>query len=447
MQRHNRRILVSLICAAQLGFLLGGVIWFTGRLARQLDLQAQQHALEGLRDLVDHVAAHLATLGLCDLSPESAEHQRLAQFLETADPSRETAFCLVRPGAGEVCGAESLIQTLALTDATARFAHSGATLHSVVDASGYIAMRALPEMNAVLIARQIPRSSEGLSAQTARGVRQAGMFGAILLAGFSALATLAITNRYESKLVHINQNLELLVERRSHALRKTRDAVIFGLAKLAESRDDDTGEHLDRIRVYTRILAEELAALDPTLTNEFISTLGVASSLHDIGKVGVPDAVLLKEGPLTPREREIIEYHPLIGGDCLLAMKERLGDDDFLETACEIAFGHHERWDGTGYPFGLSGEQIPLAARIVALADVYDALTTKRSYKPAFSHEAARRIILDGRGKHFDPRVVDAFLATEARFRDVSARHAHAASRPALRRTVEALEHPAQQTA
>ncbi|MFO0838803.1 MAG: HD domain-containing phosphohydrolase [Phycisphaerae bacterium] len=271
------------------------------------------------------------------------------------------------------------------------------------------------------------------------GVRQAGIVGALLLAVFSAVTTSALANAYERKLADARSNYDYLIERRGRALRRTHDAVIFGLAKLAESRDDDTGEHLDRIRVYTRLLAEELSRTNAALTREYINTLELASSLHDIGKVGVPDAVLLKEGPLTPREREIIEHHPLIGGDCLLAMRERMGDDHFLDTACEIAFAHHERWDGTGYPFGLCGEQIPLPARIVALADVYDALTTRRTYKPAFSHKQARQIILEGRARHFDPHVVDAFLAVEERFREVSARNSAGVARPPLKKAVEAL--------
>ena len=219
---------------------------------------------------------------------------------------------------------------------------------------------------------------------------------------------------------------------------KTRDAVIFGLAKLAESRDDDTGEHLERIQAYVAVLGRELCGIYPQIDDDTVAMLALTSSLHDIGKVGIPDAVLLKPGGLDDRERAIIEKHPLIGGDCLLAIKRRLGEDDFLEIACEIALAHHERWDGGGYPFGLTGDVIPLSARIVAVADVYDALTTKRVYKEAMSHDQAREIIDKGSGIHFDPDIVAAFLTRQEDFR----RLAHGLDDPSGRHQPAGVEAP-----
>lgn len=233
---------------------------------------------------------------------------------------------------------------------------------------------------------------------------------------FSTLLTSAIVRRYENRLAKINEHLEELVEVRSQALIKSHSAVIFGLAKLAESRDDQTGQHLERIRKYVAILARQMARTNPQLDHAFIDTLIETSSLHDIGKVGIPDAVLLSPNRLTDEERQIIRKHPLIGGDTLLAIKQVWGDDPFLVTACEIAFAHHERWDGKGYPFGLAGQTIPLAARIVALADVYDALTTRRVYKQPMTHDQAAAIIVAEAGGQFDPAVVDAFKATAAEF-------------------------------
>ena len=145
------------------------------------------------------------------------------------------------------------------------------------------------------------------------------------------------------------------------------------------------------------------------LTEVWMDNLRLAASLHDIGKVGIPDNVLLKPGKLTLEERLIIERHPAIGADTLLTVRERLGDDALLELSLQVARSHHERWDGKGYPDKLAGVMIPLAARIVALADVYDALTSVRVYKPALSHADATAIIRDGRGSHFDPDVVAAF--------------------------------------
>jgi response regulator RpfG family c-di-GMP phosphodiesterase len=236
---------------------------------------------------------------------------------------------------------------------------------------------------------------------------------------FSVALTAAIIRRYENRLGSINKDLEKTIAIRTSELLKSRSAVIFGLAKLAESRDDQTGQHLERIRKYVQILGTEIGRMSPDLSQDFVETLADTSSLHDIGKVGIPDSVLLHPGPLNDAQREIIRKHPGIGGDTLLALKQRWGDDPFLVTACEIAFAHHERWDGEGYPFGLKGEDIPLSARVVALADVYDALTSKRVYKDALSHEDAMTIITAGKGTHFDPMVVDAFVRRENDFRAV----------------------------
>jgi response regulator RpfG family c-di-GMP phosphodiesterase len=240
----------------------------------------------------------------------------------------------------------------------------------------------------------------------------------VIVVLFSTLLTAAIVRQYENRLASINESLEEKVALRSRALMKSRHAVIFGLAKLAESRDDQTGKHLDRIRTYVSILATELAA-SKGLSQEFIDVLADTSSLHDIGKVGIPDAILLTPAALSAEQRQIIQKHPLIGGDTLLAIRQVWGDDPFLITACEVAFSHHERWDGNGYPFGLAGEDIPLAGRIVALADVYDALTTQRVYKKSMTHDEAHRIIASASGAHFDPNVVGAFVAREREFRNV----------------------------
>lgn len=207
----------------------------------------------------------------------------------------------------------------------------------------------------------------------------------------------------------------LLAERQADSLR-ARNTLIFGLAKLAESRDTDTGEHLERIAAYCRVLAEQLRTAHD-LADEWIFNLQLASSLHDIGKVGIPDSVLLKPGPLTPGERAAMERHPAIGAQALDAILARDKSDELLRMARNIAAAHHERWDGTGYPSRLKGEAIPLEARIVSVADVYDALTSRRVYKPALSHEDALAIINNARGTQFDPQVVDALRDCEIVFR------------------------------
>ncbi len=219
----------------------------------------------------------------------------------------------------------------------------------------------------------------------------------------------------QSKALNEAEKRRLIADRQADSLR-ARNTLIFALAKLAESRDTDTGEHLERIAAYCRVLAEQLRATNPTLTDAWILNLQLASSLHDIGKVGIPDNVLLKPGRLTPEERTVIERHPIIGAEALDAIIARDRGDVLLRMARNIAASHHERWDGKGYPAGLAGEAIPLEARIVSVADVYDALTSKRVYKPAMPHEEAVRAIVGGRGTQFDPRIVDALIQSEVVF-------------------------------
>ena len=200
---------------------------------------------------------------------------------------------------------------------------------------------------------------------------------------------------------------------------ESRELTIFSLAKLAESRDNETGAHLERIREYSRLLADHIFMQDKYhdyLDGDFVQLIYMTSPLHDIGKVGIPDSILLKAGPLTPAEFEVMKQHTVIGSNTLHAATTAHPEAKFLCMARDIARSHHERFDGRGYPDRLAGLSIPLCGRIVALADVYDALTTKRVYKPAFSHEKARKIILEGNGTQFDPDVVDAFLDNEDRF-------------------------------
>jgi putative two-component system response regulator len=202
----------------------------------------------------------------------------------------------------------------------------------------------------------------------------------------------------------------------------SRDVTIFSLAKLADSRDPETGAHLERMREYCQILARHMShqeKFSDVVDGEFIRALYLTSPLHDIGKVGIPDCVLLKAGDLTERETAIMRSHTLLGAETLSAAARLRPEAGFLQMASDIALTHHERFDGSGYPHGLAGEAIPLCGRIVALADVYDALTTQRVYKPAFSPEVAHSIIVEERGKHFDPDIVDCFLEVEDKFLEV----------------------------
>lgn len=225
--------------------------------------------------------------------------------------------------------------------------------------------------------------------------------------------------QHRHELERYNRQLVQTVEYQVKEITSAQMAAIFATSKLAESKDPETGAHLERLRIFCKVICEYLAAHDDykdTVTNTFIDCIYAASPLHDIGKVGIPDNILLKPGKLTDNEWEIMRTHTVIGANTLRAVAEKHPGNAFIRMGIEIAEAHHEKWDGSGYPYGLKGEAIPLSARILALADVYDALTSVRCYKDAFSHEKSREIIVESAGKHFDPGIVAAFLNSEDKF-------------------------------
>jgi response regulator RpfG family c-di-GMP phosphodiesterase len=287
-----------------------------------------------------------------------------------------------------------------------------------------IAAGFIPELNAHVKVHQKAVGIKRTISKILKSFLPLSMVFSLSLIGCTSAVIIGLMRRYDNRVATINEGLEATVARRTETIRKTRDAVVFGLAKLSESRDNDTGQHLDRIQLYVAIIASHLSQSDSRIDKNYLDNLVIASSLHDIGKVGVPDQILLKPGGFTPEERQIMETHAMIGGKCLAAVGEQLGADDFLQLAREIAFSHHEKWDGSGYPYGLIGEAIPLSGRIVALADVYDALRSRRPYKAPMPHEKAKAIILEGNGLHFDPDVVTAFLECEELFLEVSEHYA-----------------------
>ncbi|MEX0716970.1 MAG: HD domain-containing phosphohydrolase [Planctomycetaceae bacterium] len=232
-----------------------------------------------------------------------------------------------------------------------------------------------------------------------------------------------IGKAYQDQLSRHSEELEEAVRRRTADLEASRREVIHCLARAAEYRDDDTGQHILRVGRYARIIAAQLG-----FVAERLEVLELAAQLHDVGKIGIPDAILLKPGKLSPEEYDLMQKHCGFGKkivDCLPADEAQIarghaelgasimdvGGSPILKLAKRIALTHHERWDGSGYPLGLAGEDIPLEGRITAVADVFDALCSKRSYKPAFPLEKSFRILEEGRGSHFDPAVVDAFFA------------------------------------
>ncbi|MBF0568565.1 MAG: two-component system response regulator [Nitrospirae bacterium] len=217
-----------------------------------------------------------------------------------------------------------------------------------------------------------------------------------------------------------NDFLEQEVKRRTEEITAIQDVTILALGSLAETRDSDTGNHIRRTQYYVAALSKHLSA-NPRfgwfLTSKNIITLFKIAALHDIGKVGIPDKVLLKPGKLDNDEYAIMKTHTVLGKRAIEEAEKRLGIEvEFLRYAKEMAYSHHERWDGAGYPEGLSGDDIPISARLMAVADVYDALICKRVYKTPMTHEQARKIIVEGKATQFDPDVVDAFIALEETF-------------------------------
>ncbi|WP_160287110.1 HD-GYP domain-containing protein [Pseudomonas knackmussii] len=224
-----------------------------------------------------------------------------------------------------------------------------------------------------------------------------------------------------------NAFLEREVARRTEEVVAIQDVTILAMASLAETRDNETGNHIRRTQHYVRALAEHLQQhprFAAGLDEDTRQLLFKSAPLHDIGKVGIPDRILLKPGRLTADEFEVMKTHTTLGRDALQQAEERLGIGvPFLRLAKEIAYGHHEKWDGTGYPEGLAGDAIPLSARLMAVADVYDALISRRIYKAGMPHEQAVQFIGGQRGTHFDPDIVDAFLTLQHEFRAIAAQY------------------------
>ncbi|MEO6926904.1 MAG: two-component system response regulator, partial [Rhodanobacter sp.] len=221
--------------------------------------------------------------------------------------------------------------------------------------------------------------------------------------------------------------LEREVQRRTREVSLIQEVTIRALASLAETRDNETGNHILRTQQYVKLLALKLARhprFAAFLTPDTIELLYRSAPLHDIGKVGIPDRILLKPSELTAEEYEIMKTHATLGGDAIAKAERAIGEDvGFLRLAKEIAYNHQERWNGSGYPQGLKGDDIPISARLMAVADVYDALISKRVYKSAMPHEQAVQMIRDGRDTQFDPDIVDAFLRNEDAIREIAERH------------------------
>lgn len=226
----------------------------------------------------------------------------------------------------------------------------------------------------------------------------------------------------QAELEKHNHNLQELVSSQVKEISESQMSIIFALVRLAEYRDTDTGNHLERTQEFCRILAKKLRETSPYskfIDDKFITNIYQASPLHDIGKVAIPDNILLKPGKLTSEEFELMKTHTTIGANYLEDVLKKYPKNEFIKMGVDIARSSHEKWDGTGYPQGLAGENIPLSARIMALVDAYDALRSKRSYKQPFDHEKAYSVIMSEMKEHFDPIIIEAFLHVADEFKNI----------------------------
>ena len=229
-------------------------------------------------------------------------------------------------------------------------------------------------------------------------------------------------HQLQKEMNEYNQSLQDVIKKQVKIISESQMATIFALAKLSESRDDDTGKHLERVQTFCKLLAIKLQdqkSFKSQINDVFIDNIYHASPLHDIGKVGIRDEILLKPARLTPDEFEIMKTHTWVGAHTLEEVKKRYPDNAFIDAGIAIAHFHHEKWNGSGYPEGLKGNDIPLNAQIMAMADIYDALRSKRCYKPAFSHEESCKIISGDSGVQFNPEMVESFLEIEGEFAQI----------------------------
>ncbi|MCC6660468.1 MAG: HD domain-containing protein [Phycisphaerales bacterium] len=417
------RLIAAAAAAQALVVLAGGVLGFQWSRARFASAAADAvYARDGR--VIDTLSARLAATPGTKLAYGTWEWERAQTIVESAGlPSGavavlldESGNVLCRPGLREDPSLRGRnLGGLVVTEASGRESRLAAqesldgTAMIIGEGRQFVSSRRLPWLSSRLVILQPESGLLPLSAGAS------GRAGWLLAAGMGTSAGLTlglgllVVSRYERTLRRQNREIDREVAERTQRTLAARNALILGLAKLADFRDSNQGRHLERVCDYAAAIAEHMRGRFEEIDSTWVERLRLAASLHDIGKAAVPDAVLLKPGDLLEHERASMKRHAVVGADSLMALRRQLGADPLLDMAVQVALEHHERWDGKGYPLGLKGEQIALSARIVAVADVYDALTSARVYKDACTHEKACAIIREGRGTQFDPRVTEAF--------------------------------------
>ncbi|RIK73661.1 MAG: hypothetical protein DCC67_17630 [Planctomycetota bacterium] len=440
----RRRMLILLLAASQLGCMTFGILWASQWLQATFRRCIERNAIAESETVVFELARRVDEAALDSVSPGSKGWHKLQQLCDdtlvphrgfVAVVSSKTGALISRsglrtdpsllrsfPGRSAIVhrdGVSPLILAARKSERGAKFPVVGE-----VEYQGELYQAtclSLPELGAVIVAYMSQASLDGSVAEFVTPVLQTGFVLTAVVVGATSLLTVFFVTKFDNTLSALGASIEAEVDQRTLALARSRSALALGLAKLAESRDKDAGCHLERMRTYVTILATEMAKQNAEIDHHYVANLASAAALHDVGKIGVPDSVILKLGRLTPAERRAMQMHTVLGGECLANIGQSLGaPDQFIELGRQIAMAHHEQWDGSGYPHGLQGKSIPLAARIVAVADVYDALTTKRAYRDAVSHSEAREWIVSNYGAQFDPEVVEAFVAREQDFAKIS---------------------------
>jgi putative two-component system response regulator len=423
-QRTARELIVSVMAVQVIVLAIGaGAIFVQTRSAVARSVEAEVQL--GNATVADDLAERMDAVIQQPIRLGGESWRRAQSMIERAGVGFSASACLLDDAGRVIChpdlhdDGEVLGATLGAW--TARNAGTGPVeklssgepqtgrVDSRLGGAWYITTRPMPRLGATIVVFTPESAFASAVSEPMIGAWVAFVAAAAGLLALSAIGAMSVSNGYQRRAGRLRRELDLQAERRIAEGLELRNALIFGLAKLADYRDSDTGKHLERIAVYSELLAREIAPNHPEIDETWIMHLKLASSLHDIGKVGIPDVILLKPGKLTPDERRLMEEHVRMGADTLLAIRDRLGPDPLLDMGIEVAFDHHERWDGTGYPRRLSAESISLPGRIVALADFYDALTSKRVYKDARSHDDTYRLIIEGSGAHFDPEIVSAF--------------------------------------
>ena len=430
---------VGLVILVQAGCLAVG-LWVQYRYSLS---SAESAAVVEAQSDMDAFAVRLATelsdVDLRSAVPGTSEYERVAQWLNGPASAERNAF-LVDPDWRVVATGSPTLKTdparsptigapLSWTPSSDSPRNSTQPMHGTLelpDGVHVAVAHALQKRNGYVVVHEPRAASDAHVAAILESLPAISGLTLLWTCALLSLATYMIVARFhdDAERERGRSLAEALLQKQN--LIRTRDAVIFGLAKLADSRDSETGDHLERISVYSTTLASLLRQhprYADTVTPGFVRLIGISSALHDIGKVGIEDSILLKPAKLTPAERVRIQEHAAIGGECLREIEQRLGSSNFLQMAREIAFAHHERWDGTGYPHGLKAEEIPLAARIVAIVDVYDALSSRRVYKGPHSHEECVAIIRNAAGKQFDPELVKVWLTIEGKFAEIARRY------------------------